>query len=736
MAVTTAALSGTITDLTGTLETNYLARVVAVIEANTPGSLLLDTDGNRVMAGAKRVDIDKTTGAYTITLPRTDSTDILPTGARLYRATLIYPSGTPGAKNVTVQSGWFELETDGSLSDADKWPGLEVTVVSQAVLDSIGDMAADVETRHADVMGVVATTEGLMTSVIGSGGTFDTELSDTIASQIDAEANDANSDLRLTLNGVFRPAVPRVADLPRPFIIAHRGAGALLAPENTLESFKIGATLRTGMIDGGDWYVSADDNLVCCHNATVDAMTDRTGTVASFSTMALSRMNVDASSWFGAGFTDTKLMSDGEFFNTFAGLYPFSPEPKELRAAQLLAERIDSLGLQQSVLPTAFDTLSMVQPFLDAGCTDVLINITSMPSAPTRAAWYAAGVRWIGVTYNGTVTVANVQTLVSEGFEILLGTVNRKHHLTSTHNWASIINDISAFASDDPIYFAHALDSANATRYRRTSDPYANRTHYHGHIPTVDGGVGEKYRGAYMNGDRWGLNQNTFGSAWVLQGWACPLASPTSYTLDATVVFDNPGTDTTRWVGVWLGQDTDAAYADASATTENGYQLFFRGNGSMNWVEKNAGVAGSTTTTSTTAVSAPLTLSSGLTSGVAVTALPVNAIPSNLASGAKLALPTGQIATLSGAATAGATSVAVTSITPSAAIASGASIPQAIPMRIVVNSSTITWTRLDTSTVVTIGDTTHRGPYFFFGFNDLGSTANGFRASFCDVTIT
>lgn len=194
MAVTTAELAGSITDVVGDLEPKYLARLVLTIEANTPGSLLLDTVGNRVMAGAKRVTIDTTSGAYTVTLVKTDSADIEPATGRLYRATLVYPSGVPGAGNQRQTSGWFEITADTSLDAV--WTGLDVIAVTEALCASISDSVAAVEADRVAVAadrtaveGVVATTEGLMTSVLGSGGTFDAELAATYASK----GGDANS---------------------------------------------------------------------------------------------------------------------------------------------------------------------------------------------------------------------------------------------------------------------------------------------------------------------------------------------------------------------------------------------------------------------------------------------------------------------------------------------------------------------------------------------------------------
>lgn len=503
-----------------------------------------------------------------------------------------------------------------------------------------------------------------------------------------------------------------------------------------MEAFRLASAYGYDLIDGGDWWTTSDGALVCIHDSTYDRTTTRSGNVADASATAAMQAVVDASVWFGGGFSDTRLPTEADFFNTFATAHSICPEPKNAAAAVLLAHEIERLGLQHTSLPNSFSR-EWLQPFLDVGCSNVLLNILAMPSSGTRAQYLADGVNWIGVTYNGSVTPANVLTLVSEGFEVLVGTVTRGTDATATHDWLAIKASISAWASDDPLYFAHVLDSANAARYRRTTDPFESQAYYHGHhaitgIPPVS----QALRGTFRGGDRWGFPATQ--DSWVLQGWACPLSTPTDYTIDFNLTFDGIGSSTSRWGGVFFGMTADHGYRDLNQSTETGYQFWCRASGSCELVEKAAGVPqGSTqSTTSNQAISAPLTLSSGLSAGVAITALPVTAIPSNLASGARFKLPTGQVATLSGAATAGATSVAVTSITPSAAVASGAAIPQTVPLRIDVTPTTITCTRVDTSQTVSLTDSSVRGPYFYFGQSSTSGGATGFSCSFSDVVIS
>lgn len=73
----------------------------------------------------------------------------------------------------------------------------------------------------------------------------------------------------------------------------------------------------------------------------------------------------------------------------------------------------------------------------------------------------------------------------------------------------------------------------------------------------------------------------------------------------------------------------------------------------------------------TDAAGTAATLSAGLSAGVAITSIPVTALPAPLTSAQKLLLANGDVAVTSGTAAAGATAIPIASLTPTSAIASG-----------------------------------------------------------------
>jgi glycerophosphoryl diester phosphodiesterase len=295
----------------------------------------------------------------------------------------------------------------------------------------------------------------------------------------------------------------RFADLPTGWVITHRGAGSAIAPENTVEAFRIGAAYGTGFVDGGDWEITTDGALVMAHDPTVDRLTTSTGNANDLTAIQASRLVVDAGAWFGGGFGDTRFVTAEEMFGIYGRTAVLSPEPKSLAAVAPLVALIKRLGLQASVFPTAFNA-AWLAPFQAAGCANVLLNITAPPTQAELDAYKAQGITWIGVPWQGTVvTPANVATIKANGFKVMAGTTNRQADYQPL-----AASGVDGWASDDPLYFAGALNPANVAKYRRATDPFKSQAYYHGHItsinsnPTSASDLAPLRRGTFLGGNR------------------------------------------------------------------------------------------------------------------------------------------------------------------------------------------------------------------------------------------
>jgi glycerophosphoryl diester phosphodiesterase len=210
-----------------------------------------------------------------------------------------------------------------------------------------------------------------------------------------------------------------------------------------------------------------------------------------------------------------------------------------------------------------------------------------------------------------------------------------------------------------------------------------------------------------------------------------------AFTIQVRAVYDALGADTTRWPAIIFGQKNDLELNQGTdPDADNGYMLWARFSGANfgldGWSGGAALSSGKPSTISTQAIHAPLVLSAGLTAAVAVTSFPVNSLAVAVPSGMQFMLPTRQVATVSSTANIGDTTVAITSITPTTAIASATSIPQTVPWKVQRTATQIIATRLDTNDSLTWTNTA-----LFGGYWSLGQSAGaGISISWSDALIT
>lgn len=94
----------------------------------------------------------------------------------------------------------------------------------------------------------------------------------------------------------------------RPLIVAHRGSAGE-APENTLAAFKLALEQKCDAVEL-DIHLSKDNQLVVCHDSTIDRTTDRTGAIREMTVQELKE--ADAGSWFDAKYAGERLPLLGE----------------------------------------------------------------------------------------------------------------------------------------------------------------------------------------------------------------------------------------------------------------------------------------------------------------------------------------------------------------------------------------------------------------------------------------
>lgn len=142
----------------------------------------------------------------------------------------------------------------------------------------------------------------------------------------------------------------------RPLVLAHRGASGS-APENTLAAFTL--ALQQGA-DGVelDVQLSADGEVVVCHDSSVNRTTDGNGRVAEMPLAQLRQL--DAGSWFGEVFRGERIPTLAQVFeNLPRGIIDVELKPGALNSPlpDKVAALIKAAHLEQRVLVTSFQPL-------------------------------------------------------------------------------------------------------------------------------------------------------------------------------------------------------------------------------------------------------------------------------------------------------------------------------------------------------------------------------------------
>ena len=144
-------------------------------------------------------------------------------------------------------------------------------------------------------------------------------------------------------------------DLPKPLIIAHRGASAY-APENTLSAFQFAVEHKVPALEL-DAKLSADSEIVVFHDASVDRTTNGTGLVDKLPLAALREL--DAGGYFAEKFRGEKIPTLTEVFESVGGKIYINIELKNYtKLKDDLAERVCALvkrfGLENRVMFSSF----------------------------------------------------------------------------------------------------------------------------------------------------------------------------------------------------------------------------------------------------------------------------------------------------------------------------------------------------------------------------------------------
>jgi len=164
-------------------------------------------------------------------------------------------------------------------------------------------------------------------------------------------------------------------------VFGHRGAMAG-APMNTLAAFELARAEGADGIEL-DVQLSRDGQLVVIHDATVDATTDGSGTVADLTWAEMKRL--DAGSWFADAFVGETIPTLDEVFDAVGNAMYINIEIKSSRESldrleKRLADCIRRHDMRERVIVSCFDPLVLVR--VRGMMPKVLMGFLYVPGMP------------------------------------------------------------------------------------------------------------------------------------------------------------------------------------------------------------------------------------------------------------------------------------------------------------------------------------------------------------------
>jgi len=152
-----------------------------------------------------------------------------------------------------------------------------------------------------------------------------------------------------------------LAYLPKPAVIAHRGASAH-APENTLPAFELAFSQGADAVEC-DVQLTADQQVIVLHDRTLDRTTNGTGAVKNFSLDELS--HVDAAAGYHPAYQEVRIPTLGDVFRELSDDEQVNIELKGFhRPWGLLPEKVVDLvqeyNARSRVLLSSFNPFSIL----------------------------------------------------------------------------------------------------------------------------------------------------------------------------------------------------------------------------------------------------------------------------------------------------------------------------------------------------------------------------------------
>ena len=243
--------------------------------------------------------------------------------------------------------------------------------------------------------------------------------------------------------------------LPRPLVIAHRGASAH-APENTLRAFRLAVAQQADAVEL-DAKLSRDGRIVVIHDATVDRTTNGHGAVRRLDWAALRRLSAggaadDPETAIPLLADVLRAVADDLLVNIELTNYAAPLDALPCRAAETVA----ALGVQKRVWISSFNPLTL---FRFARCLpEVPIGFLVDQARP----WLYTLFRWV-VPHQAVephlklATAQAVRHWQGAGKAVLVYTVNQPEAMRRLFAWG-----VDGIFTDRPVLARQIRDEQKA----------------------------------------------------------------------------------------------------------------------------------------------------------------------------------------------------------------------------------------------------------------------------------
>lgn len=374
------------------------------------------------------------------------------------------------------------------------------------------------------------------------------------------------------LAGSYDPAIATLLESD-PFYIAHRGSGDEY-PEHTLVAYEAALNAGARAIEVS-CQITADGQLVCFHDQSLDRMTDLTGAMADYTYAAVKNaIKVRPQAFYGPGWDDQEIPLLRDVLDRLYGKCVIFLEPKTNEAIvplqTLLSERYPDA--QRSIVwkhyyANGSFTWARNNGYTTWGYVDAATTQTEMDAVDSLIDMW-------GVPH--TMTDGNIASTVARGKPVICWEVHRRVDVTRLtglgvqglmcSGYEYVTRSTPVLTSDNWQYQVRApgdiglanYDADYALKFGADNSAYVSRTN---------------------------TETNLLGSF-------CPTPAD-GYTIAFEMRFENVPASSLHADFVFAKPD-DAKYQFNASNASGGYHMVFRGNGDLQLYKHTPGVTSGT----------------------------------------------------------------------------------------------------------------------------------------------